>query len=41
MSSIFIEFIEHFSKLYFSTGQKIRQDKQDEQDYFIFHHGKS
>jgi len=24
-----------------STGQKIRQDKQDEQDYFIFHHGKS
>jgi len=24
-----------------STGQKIRQDKQDEQDYFVFHHGKS
>ena len=24
-----------------STGQKIRQDEQDEQDYFIFHHGKS
>ncbi len=24
-----------------STGQKIRQDKQDEQDYFAFHHGKS
>jgi len=41
----------HFScSLYFSinffisflsTGQKIRQDEQDEQDYFIFHHGKS
>ncbi len=28
-------------KWYLSTGQKIRQDKQDEQDYFIFHHGKS
>jgi len=24
-----------------SAGQKIGQDKQDEQDYFVFHHGKS
>ena len=31
----------HSYIILFSTGQKIRQDKQDEQDYFIFHHGKS
>jgi len=38
---ISVDILSYFCIFLLSTGQKIRQDKQDEQDYFIFHHGKS